>query len=490
MLEFYHEQGRKQRKQLLSDTEYENTIPGAVVQAGKQNENAPPVEEHKTTASVDELMSHWGSAIHKQLLQQMDLRRNDVNGMSDEQLRSESDWLIKDIIDSLATQIPESIDKQRLRENVLNESVGYGPLEPYLADSTVSEIMVNNCREIYIECHGLLQRADCRFSSNSAVLSVIDRIITPLGKRIDESSPIIDARLADGSRVNAVIPPLTLKGPCLTIRKFPEHQLDFPDLIRHGALSEVMVEFLRVCVQSQRNIVVVGGTGSGKTTLLNVLSRFIPEAERIVTIEDAAELKLLQPNIVSMESRAANLDGNNEIPIRDLVRNALRMRPDRIVVGECRGGEALDMLQAMNTGHDGSLTTLHANSPRDALSRLEVMVLMAGIDIPVSAIREQVSSAVDIIVQMKRFASGERKLTQITEVVGMESGTIQCQDLFRFSSSGYRVSQQGRKEIVGNFNATGAIPGFFEQLRESGEDIDLSLFEPVDPDSLFADAAP
>jgi pilus assembly protein CpaF len=307
-----------------------------------------------------------------------------------------------------------------------------------------------------------------QFSSDKSVSAVIDRIITPLGRRIDESSPIVDARLKDGSRVNAIIPPLALKGPTVTIRKFPKHMIEFNDLLDSRVLDKPMLDFLQTCVETRKNIVVSGGTGSGKTTLLNVLSRFIPETDRVVTIEDAAELKLVQPNLVSLESRPPNLDGKGEIPIRDLVRNALRMRPDRIVVGECRGGEALDMLQAMNTGHDGSLTTLHANSPRDALSRLEVLVLMAGMDLPITAIREQVSSAVDIILQQQRFACGSRKITRITEVVGMESGIVQLQDIFRFDQQ-----RAGDQQVSGRFVATGAVPSFYESLRAAGIRVDL-----------------
>lgn len=412
--------------------------------------------------------------IHEQLLYQMDLRRKDVNRMSDEQLRRESQSLISEIISSLSGQMPQELDLELLAQNVLDESVGLGPLEQFLKDASITEIMVNNHREIYVERKGRLERSSAHFSSDATVSAVIERIITPLGRRIDESSPIVDARLKDGSRVNAVIPPLALKGPSLTIRKFPQHRLQFDDLIASDSVSAPMVEFLRVCVQMRKNIIVSGGTGSGKTTLLNVLSNFIPDSDRIVTIEDAAELKLVQPNLVSLESRPPNLEGKGEVPIRDLVRNSLRMRPDRIVVGECRGGEAIDMLQAMNTGHDGSLTTIHANTPRDVLSRLEVLVLMAGMDLPVAAIREQVASAVNLILQQTRFPCGARKITRITEVVGVESGTVQLQDIFRFEQQG--VDEERR--VRGYFTATGAIPSFYEALREIGVEVDLSFFEP------------
>ena len=395
------------------------------------------VEEASTAQlAADERLAYWAAIVHEQLLYQMDLRRKDVNRMSDDELRMESLALIKGIIASLDDQFPDGLDRSVLEVNVLNESVGLGPLEQFLADDSVTEIMVNNHEEIFVEKAGRLERSRFRFTSDRTVYSVIERIITPLGRRIDESSPIVDARLKDGSRVNAIIPPLALKGPSLTIRKFPKHRLQFNDLVEYGSVDQSIVDFLRVCVEMRKNVIVSGGTGSGKTTLLNVLSNFIPDADRIVTIEDAAELKLIQPNLVSLESRPSNLEGKGSVPIRDLVKNSLRMRPDRIVVGECRGGEALDMLQAMNTGHDGSLTTIHANSPRDMISRLEVLVLMAGMDLPVTAIREQVASAVDIIIQQTRFHCGSRKITRVTEVVGVESGTVQLQDIFVFDQNG------------------------------------------------------
>src|SRR5690606_23799900 len=296
------------------------------------------------------------------------------------------------------------------------------------------------------------------FTSDEAVMATIERIVSPLGRRIDESSPMVDARLKDGSRVNAIIPPLALRGPCITIRKFSDRKLTDRDLIRFGAVNENMIEFMRVCVEQRSNIVVSGGTGSGKTTLLNILSNFIPLEERVITVEDAAELKLVQPHVVSLEARPANMEGKGSVTIRDLVKNCLRMRPDRIVVGECRGGEALDMLQAMNTGHDGSLTTAHANSPRDMLRRLEVMVLMAGMDLLVSGIRGQVASAVDIVVQQTRFGDGSRRVTCISEVTGMESGTIQLSDIFRYQQQGF--DENGR--VRGEFQATGQVPKFYE----------------------------
>ncbi len=436
-----------------------------------QNEIESQVLNHDQLDEYSD-MAYWGRIVHEQLLYQMDLQRKDVNRMSDDALRMESKELIRSIVNDLDEDIPQSVDRQVLRTNVLNESVGLGPLEEFLDDETVTEIMVNNHREIFIERQGKLERSTVSFSSDSTVSAVIDRIISPLGRRIDESSPIVDARLKDGSRVNAIIPPLALKGPSITIRKFPKHRLEFNDLIAADALSSEMVEFLNVCVQTRKNIIVSGGTGSGKTTMLNVLSSFIPSNERIVTIEDAAELKLIQPNLVSLESRPPNLDGRGAVPIRDLVKNSLRMRPDRIVVGECRGGEALDMLQAMNTGHNGSLTTIHANNPRDVLSRLEVLVLMAGMELPIVAIREQVASAVDLIIQQTRFPCGARKITRISEVVGMESGTVQLQDIFKYQQ--HSVDEEGR--VVGHFEATGAIPTFYEELRYLGYEVDLDNF--------------
>jgi pilus assembly protein CpaF len=316
------------------------------------------------------------------------------------------------------------------------------------------------------------------------VLGVIERIVAPLGRRIDESSPMVDARLKDGSRVNAIIPPLALKGPALTIRKFAKRKMTAQDLVSFGSMSAEMAEFLEVCVAARRNIVVSGGTGSGKTTLLNILSNFIPPDERIITVEDAAELQLHHDHWISLESRPANGEGKGAIPIRELVRNTLRMRPDRIVVGECRGGEALDMLQAMNTGHDGSLTTLHANSPRDALARLETMVLMAGMDLPLSAIREQVASAIHLIVQQTRFACGTRMVTSVTEVTGIESGKLQLQELFRFENQGYGDGT-GTSKIRGHFSGCDMAPTFYESLRASGRALDMEIFKPVPFDGFL-----
>ncbi len=415
----------------------------------------------------------WRNKVHADLLEMMDLRRTDVGSMDEATLRKHVAGMIKEIIEGMGSKLPEDVDREQLARDVLNEAVGLGPLEELLADDSVTEIMVNKFDEIYIERDGKLQLSDVTFSSDDAVMSAIERIVSPLGRRIDESSPMVDARLKDGSRVNAIIPPLALRGPCLTIRKFSKKKLTDEDMIRFGAINEPMVKFLKMAVEQRKNILISGGTGSGKTTLLNVLSNYIPPNERIVTVEDAAELKLSQPHIVSLEARPPNLEGKGQVTIRDLVKNCLRMRPDRIVVGECRGGEALDMLQAMNTGHDGSLTTAHANTPRDLISRLEVMVMMSGMDLPSSAIREMVASAVDIIVQQTRFSDGSRKIVNIAEVTGVEQNIVQLQDIFRFVQEGF--DENGK--VKGHFEATGTVPQFYEDLRARGIPVDMSIFQ-------------
>ncbi|RMG57042.1 MAG: CpaF family protein [Gammaproteobacteria bacterium] len=420
----------------------------------------------------NEMRFLWRNRVHQEILLRMDLRRVDVGTMDDDELRANVQKLVDEIITEMSDAIPESVDRKRLAEDVLNEAIGLGPLEDLLADESVTEIMVNAHDDIYIEKDGRLQKSDVTFSSDNAVMSAIERIVSPLGRRIDESSPMVDARLKDGSRVNAIIPPLALRGPTLTIRKFSKKKLTAEDMMAYGSLNEAMVEFLRVAVEQRKNIIIAGGTGSGKTTLLNVMSNFIPPSERVITVEDAAELKLNQPHVVSLEARPPNVEGKGAIPIRELVKNCLRMRPDRIVVGECRGGEALDMLQAMNTGHDGSLTTVHANSPRDVIARLEVMVMMAGMELPASAIREQVASAVDLIVQQSRFADGTRKVTHITEVTGVESGVVSMQDIFLYRQEGF----DGDGNVVGHFEATGAIPQFYEDLRARGIGVNMEIF--------------
>jgi pilus assembly protein CpaF len=362
-------------------------------------------------------------------------------------------------------------ERVRMLEQITDEIIGLGPLEPLLRDDSVSEIMVNGPRQVYIERSGKLELTNVVFQNDDHVMRIIDRIIAPIGRRVDESSPMVDARLTDGSRVNAIIPPLSLVGPVITIRKFAASPFTTDDLIRFGTSTPDMFEFLRACVEARLNIFVSGGTGSGKTTTLNVLSSFIPNDERIVTIEDAAELQLRQEHVVTLESRPPNIEGKGAIPIRELVRNSLRMRPDRIVVGECRAGEALDMLQAMNTGHDGSLSTGHANTPRDMLARLETMVLMAGIELPVRAIREQISSAVDLIVHQSRLKDGTRKIVNITEVQGMEGDTIVMQDVFVFEQTGVIDGK-----IQGRLKPTGIRPKFVEQFETQGIHLPNNIF--------------
>ncbi len=362
-------------------------------------------------------------------------------------------------------------ERQRLFEVTVAEIIGFGPLEILLQEEAITEIMVNGPKNVFVERKGHLSRASVTFDNDEHVLRIIDRIVAPLGRRVDESSPLVDARLPDGSRVNVVIRPIALCGPTITIRKFSSTPLGIQDLIRFGSMTEGIAEFLRSCVIARLNMIVAGGTGSGKTTLLNVLSSFIPNDERIITVENAAELQLQQEHVVTLESRPPNIEGKGQITIQDLVVNCLRMRPERIVVGECRGGEALDMLQAMNTGHDGSLTTLHSNSPRDTISRLEVMCLMAGMDLPVRAIREQIASAVDGICQQSRMRDGSRKVTHITEVQGMEGEMITMSDIFEFEQTSFE-----KGKIVGRIRATGLRPKFIDRIEEAGINLPPSVF--------------
>lgn len=363
-------------------------------------------------------------------------------------------------------------DRERLVDELISEIMGLGPIEPFLQDSSVSEVMVNGPDSIYIERSGHLIKTETRFRNAEHLMHIIDRIVSAVGRRVDESSPMVDARLLDGSRVNVIIPPLSLIGPCLTIRKFSRDVLTVDKMIEFGSFDERMAQFLEACVRGRLNIVVSGGTGSGKTTLLNVLSSYVPESERIVTLEDSAELQLHQDNLVTLETRPANIEGEGEISMRDLVRNALRMRPDRIIVGEVRTGEALDMLQAMNTGHDGSMTTAHANSARDLLSRLETMVLMSGMELPLRAIRSQIASAVDIVVQIARMRDGSRKIINISEVTGMEGDIITMQDLFRFEQQG--TDSDGR--LRGEFVSEGLRPMCSEKLELNGIHLPMDLF--------------
>jgi len=396
--------------------------------------------------------------LHERLIERLDLRRTDINRMSDPELWSYAQRHLQQLIDQSDTR--HSPDRPLLERRILQEVVGLGPVEDLLADESISEIMINGPADVFVERAGRIERAATRFTSTQSLVGVIERLLQRTGRRVDESSPMVDARLPDGSRINVIVPPLALCGPALTIRKFGKRRLRLPDLVAAGTLSPDMASLLQLAVRMRRNIVVSGGTGTGKTTLLNCLSGLIPAGERIVTIEDSAELQLDHANLVALEARPCNAEGAGLVSIRDLVRNALRMRPDRIVVGECRGGETLDMLQAMNTGHDGSLTTAHANSPRDLLSRLEVMTLMAGMDLPLGAIREQLASAVNLIVQLARFSCGMRRVVAITEVAGTESGQIQTQDLFRFHAGGL----DGAGRTSGIFRTCGNEPRFLESL--------------------------
>ena len=381
---------------------------------------------------------------------------------------------IKEMYDAILQE--ESIilgrrERDALFEQIVAEILGLGPLEPLLADESITEIMVNGPKKIFIERGGKLQRVNVSFESDEHLMRIIERIVAPLGRRIDESSPTVNARLKDGSRVNAVIPPISLQGPILTIRKFFKKPLTVEDLIRFGTVTEESVEFLRACVVAAINVVISGGTGTGKTTFLNVLSGYIPADERVITIENAAELQLRQEHVVTLESRPANVEGKGEIGIRDLVINSLRMRPDRIVVGECRGGEALDMLQAMNTGHEGSMTTLHANNTRDALSRLETMVLMSGMELPHRAIRQQVAAAVDMIVQLSRMRDGSRRVISITEVQGMEGDVITMADIFKFEQVGFEDNK-----VIGRLRPTGLRPKFMDRIEQAGIRLPPSIF--------------
>ena len=392
----------------------------------------------------------------------------------DETVRSRIAELVNDVVSEQGLTMTRQ-DRQRVAETVVHDVLGLGPLEGLLNDEAISEIMINGPKQVYVEQKGRLTLSSVQFDSNEQLMQVIDRIVSSIGRRVDESSPMVDARLKDGSRVNVIIPPLALRGPTVTIRKFSRDALQTEDLVKYGSATEDMIGFLRAAVRGRLNVVVSGGTGSGKTTTHNILSSFIPEDERIVTIEDAAELQLRQEHVVTLETRPSNVEGKGAIHIRELVINSLRMRPDRIVIGECRGGEALDMLQAMNTGHDGSLTTLHANSPRESIGRLETLVLMAGADLPSRAIREQIASAVHVVVQQSRLRDGSRKIVSITEVIGIENGEVKLQEIFTFKQTG--IDDEGK--VLGALTPTGVVPHFLDHLASEGEGLPLEMFQAI-----------
>jgi len=410
--------------------------------------------------------------IHDLLIADLDLRHLDTTKMPPDELRRRTEKTIEGILHRISDDIPVWLSNQALIKEIADEALRLGPIEDLLADDEVDEIMVNGASRIYVERHGKIELTAKQFTDDRQVMEVIRRILAPIGRRIDEVSPMVDARLPDGSRVNAIIAPLSLTGPIITIRKFAREPFTIHDLIGFGTLTPQIAAYLKLCVENRRNIIISGGTGSGKTTLLNVLSAYVPPDERIVTIEDAAELKLPQEHVVSLEAKPPNIESQGAIPIRQLVINTLRMRPDRIIVGECRGPEALDMLQAMNTGHDGSLTTLHANSPRDCLARLETLVLMAGMELPSRAIRDQVASAIHTILQIARQSDGKRRITSVTEITGTEQGIITLQEAFKFDQTG--LGPNG--EVLGTHKATGTIPDFVHDLRKRGHQIDMNLF--------------
>jgi pilus assembly protein CpaF len=410
------------------------------------------------------------ATIHRKLIQKLNLDR--VTEANREEIRREVGSILEGLVVGESTPMNLQ-ERERLVQEVLDEVFGLGPLEPLLADPTVADILVNTYKQVYIERKGMLERTPIQFRDDTHLMTIIDRIVSAVGRRVDESSPMVDARLADGSRVNAIIPPLSIDGPCLSIRRFGHIRLSAEDLIDNRSLTPAMLELLRGCVKARLNVLISGGTGAGKTTFLNILSQFISNRERVVTIEDAAELQLNQEHVVRLETRPPNIEGKGAVHQRQLVINSLRMRPDRIIVGEVRGEEALDMLQAMNTGHDGSLTTIHANSPRDALSRLETMVAMSNLNLPENAIRRQIASAIDVVVQVSRMSDGTRKIVSVAEITGMEGDVVTMQDVFVFRKRGIRENG----EVLGDFLPTGIRPKFSERLLVSGIQLPMSMFE-------------
>ncbi len=456
----------------------ENPSPANLPPERKESRNHKLPLYSAQTNLVDlysETMIQLAKRVQNRVLEILNIGNFSSREMTNSEMRPKVESAVDQILREIRHEIPFTVKLDQFQQILLDDLIGLGPLSPLLRDTTISEIMINGPDNIFVESRGLLYRTVARFNSESHLQAIIQRIVEPLGRHIDAASPMVDARLEDGSRVNAVIPPLALDGSLVTIRKFPSKKLTDEDLIKFGSLTRPMALFLREAVRARRNILVSGGTGSGKTTLLNILSQFIPEKERIITVEDSAELKLSHENLCRLEARPANVEGQGRITIRDLVINTLRMRPDRIIVGECRGAEALDMLQAMNTGHDGSMTTCHANNPRDALSRLENMVMMAGFELPSSAIREQIASAIHLIVQQTRLADGSRKIVKITEVTGREGSTILLQDIFSFDQEGF----DEKFRVIGHHTATGNIPRFIDELRQSGDlELDMSVFVP------------
>jgi pilus assembly protein CpaF len=432
--------------------------------------NAVPAADIKRTGLSFKEYQELKSSVHRDLISRVDLER--VANQRDDHTRSQVLSVIQDLVANLKTPL-SGRERERLALEVLDEVFGLGPLEPVLQDPGVSDILVNGPRQVYVERGGILEESNIMFKDNAHLMNIIDKIVSAVGRRVDESSPMVDARLADGSRVNVIIPPLAIDGPHISIRRFGHIPITEDDLLRNQTLTKPMLELLRAAVKARINVVISGGTGAGKTTLLNVLSGYISEKERIVTIEDSAELQLKQRHCVRLETRPANIEGSGSIMQRQLVINSLRMRPDRIVVGEVRGEEALDMLQAMNTGHDGSMTTVHANSPRDAIARIETMALMANLNLPEKAVRRQIASAVQLIVQIARFTDGSRRVTHVTEISGMEDDVVSLQDVFVFDKQG--ISPDGR--VIGAFTATGVRPNFSERLNASGISVLASWFE-------------
>jgi pilus assembly protein CpaF len=439
---------------------------GGMSRLGSGTLSGTTFDRQNGTKSFEELKR----LIHGKLVEKLDLSR--VSDLEGETLRREIRLVVERLCDT-ENPLLNRMERERLIDEVLDETFGFGPLEVLLKDPTISDILINGPKKIYVERRGKMEKSDVTFRDNDHLLQIIDRIVSKVGRRVDETSPMVDARLPDGSRVNAIIPPLALDGASVSIRRFGTNPLKLEDLLNYKAFTPEMAMLMEACIKARLNIIISGGTGCGKTTLLNTLSSFIPHEERIVTIEDAAELQLQQDHVVRLETRPPNIEGKGSVTTRDLVRNALRMRPERIIIGECRGGESLDMLQAMNTGHAGSMTTLHANTPRDGQARLETMIMMAGMELPMKAMRQQISSAVDLIIQANRLQGGPRKVTHITEVMNMEQDMIIMQDIFRYKQLG--IDQNGR--AFGQFEATGVRPSFVQRLEASGIKLPSNLFQ-------------